>query len=59
MMVSLLTSEHRLDGFDCGEPALNDWLARRALGNQQAGSSRTWIVIDEWLGLRDVPGESV
>ena len=44
---TLLTSEHRLDGFDCGEHALNDWLARRALGNQQAGSSRTWVVIDE------------
>jgi GNAT superfamily N-acetyltransferase len=44
---TLLTSEHRLEGFDCGEPALNDWLTRRALGNQQAGSSRTWVVIDE------------
>jgi GNAT superfamily N-acetyltransferase len=44
---TLLTSEHRLEGFDCGEPAPNDWLARRALGNQQVGSSRTWVVIDE------------
>jgi GNAT superfamily N-acetyltransferase len=44
---TLLTSEHTLDGFDCGEPALNDWLARRALGNQAAGTSRTWVVIDE------------
>jgi len=44
---TLLTSEHRLEGFDCGEPALNDWLARRALGNRAAGTSRTWVVIDE------------
>jgi len=44
---TLLTNEHRLEGFDCGEPALNDWLARRALGNQAAGTSRTWVVIDE------------
>jgi GNAT superfamily N-acetyltransferase len=44
---TLLTSEHRLEGFDCGEPALNDWLVRRALGNQAAGTSRTWVVIDE------------
>jgi hypothetical protein len=44
---ALLTGEHRLEGFDCGEPALNDWLTRRALGNQEAGSSRTWVVIDE------------
>jgi GNAT superfamily N-acetyltransferase len=44
---TLLTSEHKLEGFDCGEPALNDWLARRALGNQAAGTSRTWVVTDE------------
>jgi hypothetical protein len=44
---TLLTSEHRLEGFDCGEPALNDWLVRRALGNQAAGTSRTWVVVDE------------
>jgi GNAT superfamily N-acetyltransferase len=46
----LLTSEHRLEGFDCGEPALNDWLTRRALGNQTAGTSRTWVVTDESTG---------
>jgi GNAT superfamily N-acetyltransferase len=44
---ALLTGEHKLEGFDCGEPALNDWLARRALGNQAAGTSRTWVVIDK------------
>lgn len=44
---TLLTGEHKLEGFDCGESALNDWLARRALGNQTAGTSRTWVVIDE------------
>jgi hypothetical protein len=44
---TLLTSEHRLEGFGCGEPALNDWLVRRALGNQTSGTSRTWVVIDE------------
>jgi GNAT superfamily N-acetyltransferase len=47
---TLLTSEHRLEGFDCGEPALNDWLVRRALGNQAAGTSRTWVVIHELTG---------
>ena len=44
---TLLISEHRLEGFDCGEPVLNEWLARRALSNQVAGTSRTWVVIDE------------
>jgi GNAT superfamily N-acetyltransferase len=48
---TLLTREHTLDGFDCGEPALNDWLARRALGNQAATTSRTWVVIDEPTGM--------
>lgn len=44
---ALLTSEQRLEGFDCGEPALNDWLTRRALGNQAVGTSRTWVVTDK------------
>jgi GNAT superfamily N-acetyltransferase len=48
---TLLTGEHRLEGFDCGEPALNDWLVRRALGNQAAGTSRTWVVTRESTGM--------
>ncbi len=44
---TLLTGEHILEGFDCSESALNDWLTRRALGNQAAGTSRTWVVIDK------------
>ena len=43
----LLNSEHILDGFDCGKPALNDWLVRRALGNQASGTSRTWVIIED------------
>jgi GNAT superfamily N-acetyltransferase len=42
----LLTGEHVLSGFDCGVPALNDWLARRALRNEFSGTSRTWVVVD-------------
>jgi GNAT superfamily N-acetyltransferase len=48
---TLLTSEHRLAGFDCGEPALNDRLTRRALANQATGASRTWVVIDVPAGI--------
>jgi predicted N-acetyltransferase YhbS len=29
--------------FDCGVPALNDWLRRRALANQFSGASRTFV----------------
>jgi GNAT superfamily N-acetyltransferase len=42
----LLTGEHVLVGFDCGKPALDDWLVRRALGNQAMGTSRTWVVTE-------------
>jgi GNAT superfamily N-acetyltransferase len=41
-----LSSEHRLDAFDCGEPSLDEWLRRRALGNQASGASRTFVVAD-------------
>jgi GNAT superfamily N-acetyltransferase len=37
---------HRIDAFDCGEPVLDDWLRKRALGNQASGASRTFVVAD-------------
>lgn len=40
-----LTSEHDLSAFDCGEPALNDWLRLRALKNESR-FSRTYVVCD-------------
>lgn len=39
-----LSARHRIDEFDCGEPSLNDWLQRRALPNQLAGATRTFVV---------------
>ena len=41
-----LTAEHDLSAFDCGEPALNDWLRRRALNNESR-FSRTYVVCDD------------
>jgi len=38
-----LTADHDLSGFDCGEPALNDWLRHRALKNESR-FSRTYVV---------------
>lgn len=38
-----LTAEHDLSAFDCGEPALNDWLRHRALKNESR-FSRTYAV---------------
>ncbi len=40
-----LTAEHDLSGFDCGEPALNEWLRGRALRNESR-FSRTYVVCD-------------
>jgi GNAT superfamily N-acetyltransferase len=37
------TSAHDLSGFDCGGPALNDWLRDRALKNESR-FSRTYVV---------------
>ncbi len=50
----LLTGDHVLASFDCGRPALNDWLRRRAPVNQRTGTSRTWVVTE--VGSRVVVG---
>lgn len=39
-------ASHDLTGFDCGEPALNDWLKQRALKNESR-FSRTYVVCDD------------
>jgi GNAT superfamily N-acetyltransferase len=41
-----LTATHLLDGFNCGEPSLDDWLKRRALTNHLNGASRTFVVVN-------------
>jgi hypothetical protein len=40
-----LTADHDLADFDCGEPALDDWLKQRALKNESR-FSRTYVVCD-------------
>lgn len=39
-----LTREHDLAAFDSGVAALDDWLKRRALADEEAGGSRTYVV---------------
>lgn len=41
-----LGPEHPLNSFDCGKPALNDWLLRHARQAQTGGSARTFVVTD-------------
>lgn len=40
----LLADRHDLSAFASGEPALDDWLRRRARANQLSGASRTYVL---------------
>lgn len=42
-----LGPQHRLDGFDCGKPALTDWLLRHAAQAQSSGSAKTFGVAED------------
>lgn len=41
-----LTAHHRLEEFDCGKPALTDWLLHHARQAQGSGSARTFVILD-------------
>ncbi|MGV8938787.1 MAG: GNAT family N-acetyltransferase [Allorhizobium sp.] len=43
---ALLADDHDLSHFDSGHDSLDDWLRRRARGNQASGASRTYVVAD-------------
>ncbi|EBG2148416.1 GNAT family N-acetyltransferase [Salmonella enterica] len=40
----LLTEDHILQPFDCGNEVLSDWLRRRAMKNQILNASRTFVI---------------
>jgi GNAT superfamily N-acetyltransferase len=42
----LLNASHVLSEFDCVYQDLNDWLKRRAMANQTANASKTYVVCD-------------
>lgn len=42
-----LQSVHDLSGFTCGVESLDLWLKQRALKNQVAGASRTFVLCEE------------
>lgn len=42
-----LGAQHGLDAFDCGKPALTEWLLRHARQAQSSGSAKTFVVADE------------
>lgn len=42
-----LAAHHRLEGFDCGKSALNEWLLRHARQAQGSGSAKTFVVAED------------
>ncbi|MCC5888475.1 MAG: GNAT family N-acetyltransferase [Gammaproteobacteria bacterium] len=42
-----LDASQRLEAFDCGKPALTDWLLQHARQAQGSGSARTFVVCDQ------------
>lgn len=47
LRVGKLRREHEIAEFDCGREALNRFLLRYALQNQQAGASQTYVALAE------------
>ncbi|WP_058556664.1 GNAT family N-acetyltransferase [Thiohalocapsa sp. ML1] len=43
LAIEKLSRHHDVDGFDCGQEALNRFLVRFALPSQQASSSQTYV----------------
>jgi GNAT superfamily N-acetyltransferase len=43
--IEKLDRGHAVDSFDCGSEALNRFLSRYALQNQQAGASQTYVAL--------------
>jgi GNAT superfamily N-acetyltransferase len=39
-----ILDQHKRDAFSCGKSELDDWLKQRAIKNQVAGSSRTFVL---------------
>ncbi len=50
----LLTPDHVLQPFDCGQDVLSDWLRQRAMKNQLLNASRTFVICLQ--GTRRVVG---
>ncbi len=47
LRIEKLERSHALDAFDCGREALNRFLIRYAMQNQQAGASQTYVALRE------------
>lgn len=46
LSIAKLSRAHEVEAFDCGKEALNKFLARHALTNQQASASQTYVACE-------------
>jgi GNAT superfamily N-acetyltransferase len=46
LRLALLTAEHDVSSFDCGDDQLTNWLIRHALVSQRADLARTYLALD-------------
>ncbi|MBS1870815.1 MAG: GNAT family N-acetyltransferase [Actinobacteria bacterium] len=46
LRLALLTAEHDVSNFDCGNEHLTSWLHRHALASQRADLARTYLAFD-------------
>jgi GNAT superfamily N-acetyltransferase len=53
LRIEKLRRDHAVDGFDCGQAALNRFLERHALQSQQAGAATTYLALrdDDVVGF--------
>jgi GNAT superfamily N-acetyltransferase len=45
--IAPLDASHAIATFDCGQPALNAFLAKHALQNQSTGGARTYVLVKQ------------
>lgn len=45
--LALLTAEHDVSAFDCGNDRLTSWLIRHALASQRADLARTYLALED------------
>jgi GNAT superfamily N-acetyltransferase len=44
--VTVLKDSHKVEDFDCGDPARNAWLCTRAFANQRTDDTRSYVAIE-------------
>lgn len=43
----LISTHHKVEHFNCGEPSLDEWLKKRAIKNHSTGASRCFVICND------------